>query len=168
MDIFTEQLAKKPLKKTDYILIFVVIAFIFLEILCSVFVLNFGIFSLFIVAISIYLGVKLISSRLVEFEYIVTNGNITIDKVIAKKSRKKVISFESSDIYEFFKYRKGTAMSKLDKVYDLQATGDAWCACFSDSKLGKVGVIFSPNEKTLEAIKLFLKRQVAIDAFGRN
>lgn len=168
MDIFTEQLAKKTLKKVDYILFFVVIAFIILEVLLSVFVLKFGIFSLFIVAISIYFSAKLISYRFVEFEYVVTNGNVMIDKITTKKSRKNVVSFELPDVYEFFKYKKDVKLTKLGKIYDLQTAGEAWCACFSDSKLGKVGVIFSPNEKTLEAIKPFLKRQVAIDAFGRN
>lgn len=168
MDIFTEQLAKKPLRKVDYILFFAVIAFIILEVLLSAFVLNFGIFSFFIVAISIYFGIKLIISRSVEFEYVVTNGNVTIDKVIARKSRKNVVSFEMPDVYEFFKCKKDVKLPKLGKIYDLQTTGEAWGACFSDSKFGKVGVIFSPNEKTLKAIKPFLKRQVAIDAFGRN
>ncbi len=168
MDIFTEQLAKRPLRKLDYMLFFVVVAIIILEIFFGVFVFRTGFFSLFIVAISIYFGAKLVNSRFVEFEYIVTNGNITIDKIIAKKSRKNVFSFELSDVYEFVKYKKDTKLPDLKRMYDLQTTGDAWCACFSDREFGRVGIVFSPTEKTLSAIKPFLKRQVAIDAFGRN
>ena len=153
MDIFTEQLAKRPLRKLDYMLFFVVVAIIILEIFFGVFFFRTGFFSLFIVAISIYFGAKLVNSRFVEFEYIVTNGNITIDKIIAKKSRKNVFSFELSDVYEFVKYKKDTKLPDLKRMYDLQTTGDAWCACFSDREFGRVGIVFSPTEKTEKKTK---------------
>ena len=71
-------------------------------------------------------------------------------------------------MYKFIKYRKDTNLSGLKKIYHLQTDGEAWCACFYDNNLGRVGVIFSPNEKFLNAIKPSLKRQVAVDAFGGN
>lgn len=168
MDIFMEQLTKKPLKKVDYILFFAIVAFIILEVLFNIFALNLGVISLPIAAISVCICLKLINFRFMEFEYIITNGNITIDKITARRSRKNIVSFELDDVYKFIKYRKDTNLSGLKKIYHLQTDGEAWCACFYDNNLGRVGVIFSPNEKFLNAIKPSLKRQVTVDAFGGN
>ena len=43
-----------------------------------------------------------------------------------------------------------------------------WYFSGHNSQKGNVFVLFTPNDKVLSAIKPFLSRQVAIDAFGRN
>ena len=68
MDIFMEQLTKKPLKKVDYILFFAIVAFIILEVLFNIFALNLGVISLPIAAISVCICLKLINFRFMEFE----------------------------------------------------------------------------------------------------
>lgn len=166
MDIFTEQLIKKSANKLDYFIFLVIAVFLSIELYFSIFIL--GVFSIIIFAISVYLGIKLINSRFVEFEYIITNENITIDKIIAKKSRKNVVSFNLSDVYKFENYNKNLNLSEFKKVYKVSASTDVWCMCFCDNQSRKIAVLFSPNEKTLNTIKPFLKRQVAVDAFGRN
>lgn len=166
MDIFTEQLVKRPLKFLDYIIFFIIIVFIGFEVLISACVPSMLL--ALIDVLSIYVGIKMINLRFVEFEYIVTNGDITIDKVIAKKSRKNIVSLDLSNIYKFCRYEKDIDLSNLKKIYNVHADGDIWCAFFNDKNIGKIAVVFSPNKKTLDAIKPFLKRQVINNDFGRN
>lgn len=166
MDIFTEQLAKKPLNKTDYVFFSVVISFVILFFWISI--AFFKVFSVWFMVLIVFVAVKLISLRFVEFEYVVTNGNVTIDKIIAKRSRKNVISFELSTVDKFYKYHNGMQIQGAKKIYNLQTSRESWCTCFFDSNVGNIAVIFSPNKKTLDAIVPFLRRQVARDVFGGN
>ena len=49
---------------------------------------------LVVIAGSIYGIYWIASSRDLEFEYSVTNGDLTVDKIIHKRKRKRVVSFD--------------------------------------------------------------------------
>lgn len=164
MDVFTEQLSKRKLGLIDYIIISFVIFFILLEIAFF----NFNILFLAIILLSLYIGLKIISSRFVEFEYTVVNDNITIDKIINKRNRKEVISFSLSEIEELNKYSKNVNMDNYDEIYKAYTTDSIWYATFKKNGGKKIIVLFSPNKKTIESIKPFLKRRILINAFNRD
>jgi hypothetical protein len=67
-------------------------------ILCMVAFRLLGSFGLFGCAVIIYLAYKLISVTDVEFEYCLINGDMDIDRIFSKKSRKRYISFEGVDV----------------------------------------------------------------------
>ena len=52
---------------------------------------------LFLIAALIYGGYHLIRSRNIEYEYIVTNGDLDIDKIIARRKRKRIFSANCKD-----------------------------------------------------------------------
>lgn len=114
----------------------------------------------------------LIRTFFVEYEYSVTNGYVVIDKIIARNSRKRVLAFECRDVERLAKYDPkayaGRSFSKT-LMLDTNREEDAhWCVEINHRELGRALVVFTPTERILAAMKPFLKRQVSIDAFGRN
>ncbi|MCI1964562.1 MAG: hypothetical protein LKJ17_00270 [Oscillospiraceae bacterium] len=169
MDIFIEQLIKKKPGPLDYLIcIGIIIAGVFLVFLSVLFLLPLAILVLAGVCYGAY---YLIRSRSLEFEYSVTNGDITIDKIIAKQKRKRVISVDAHAVEEMGKYNpqkhRAKAYGKRIVVSETQDGNQAWYFCARQPEMGNVLVVFSPDERTLNAIRPFLPRQVAKDAFGR-
>ncbi|HCW80437.1 MAG TPA: hypothetical protein DG942_04945 [Ruminococcaceae bacterium] len=171
-DIFVEQIIKKKMGLKDYTA-FLAVA------LMSVFVvfLTLKIPALFMIAFLIWIALffadyYLITSRNVEFEYSVTNGDITIDKIISRRKRKHVLSVDAHNISEMGKFkpdvinRKRVFKPYFTSIYD--DGRDSWYFCAHSSKNGNVLVVFNPEEKVLNAIRPFLPGQVALVAFGRN
>lgn len=168
MDVFVEQIIKKKYDFMDSLIVFgtLLLSFVLVA-LC----LMFFPFALILVIIGdIALAYYIISSRNIEFEYSITNGDITIDKIINKSRRKRIISIDAHDI-EFIGKNKPTNIKnnyiRLN-VSQSQNNESNWYFSGHNSQKGNVFVLFTPNDKVLSAIKPFLSRQVAIDAFGRN
>ena len=171
MDVFIEQIVKKKYDSKDYL--------IFAGIVLGTLVLLFACFFVrvlagfgFILAIGVVVGAYyLIISRNLEFEYSVTNGDITIDKIINRSKRKRVISFEAHSIEEMGKYNaeklQGKSYEKRLFTGDSLENTESWYMSFHSTKTGYTLLVFTPNEKVLTAIKPFLTHQVIHDAFGR-
>jgi len=167
MDVFVEQIIKKKYDFMDSLIVFgtLLLSFVLVA-LC----LMFFPFALILIIGDIALAYYIISSRNIEFEYSITNGDITIDKIINKSRRKRIISIDAHDI-EFMGKNKPTNIKnnyiRLN-VSQSQNNESNWYFSGHNSQKGNVFVLFTPNDKVLSAIKPFLSRQVAIDAFGRN
>jgi hypothetical protein len=170
MDTFIEQLIKKHYGAKDYLITLgTILAALVLVFLSRMFLPAVTPIVFVFVCIGAY---YLITSRNLEFEYSVTNGDITIDKIINRRNRKRVISIDAHDIEVMGKYKskeheQETYNARVD-ASDNTGSEDTWYFFGHHPQKGSVLVIFTPNEKTLSAIKPFLPRQVAIDAFGRN
>lgn len=169
MDIFVEQLVKKKFGTKDYLIIAAILLGGLVIITASFLIPSIS----FLIIIGVAFGAYyLISARSVEFEYSVTNGNITIDKVINRRSRKRVISVEAHDIEEMGKFKPEILKNKSSfKPYyasQMDSGENSWYFCAHTSKNGNVLVIFDPDEKVMGAIKPFIPRQVAFVVFGRN
>lgn len=170
MDTFIEQLVKKKLGPADYAVIAgTLLAGLTLAFLAVLFLLPLALFVLAGVAYGAY---ELISSRNLEFEYSVTNGDITIDKVINRRKRRPVISIEAHELEEMGPCTPGRLEEKKSGKRVIAAgTGlaeGAWYFCARHPKQGNVLVVFNPNEKVLRAIRPFLKGEVADNAFRRH
>nr|WP_319488163.1 DUF6106 family protein [uncultured Caproiciproducens sp.] len=170
MDIFIEQIIKKKFGKSDYFLFAAVL-------LGSCIIIAFFAMTIPMLLLPVLVGIfaadyYLISSRSLEYEYSVTNGDITIDKIINRRKRKRVISIDAHDIESFEKYGRDRHQKKTHSARinasENENGKDAWCFTTRHSQKGNILVLFNPNEKVLAAIKPFLSRQVAINAFGRN
>ncbi len=169
MDIFVEQIVKKKFGPKDYLIaaatVLAGLVLVFLSFLYPPVA--------FLVLIGVCFGeYYIISSRSLEFEYSVTNGDITIDKIINRRRRKRVLSADAHDIEEIGKFRPDLLQRKsgyarfFTSEYD--DGRDSWYFCAHHPQKGNVLVVFDPEEKVLKAIKPFLPRQVAFSAFGRN
>ncbi|HEX2985835.1 MAG TPA: DUF6106 family protein [Caproiciproducens sp.] len=170
MDVFVEQIIKRKIGVKD---ILFDVGLLLLGIILTIASLIFLRALSFLVLIAVCYGIYYFAtSRNLEFEYSITNGDITIDKIVNRRSRKRVISIDAKEIEKMGKYNPEEHRSKRYASTLVSSETDdgkdAWYFTGNHPKMGSVLVVFSPDEKVLTAIKPFLPRQVAIDAFGRN
>ena len=109
----------------------------------------------------------LMTRRNLEFEYAVTNGDVSVDKIINKRSRKRLTSIDCKDIEDLGDYTPQKAESlrnrKFDKTVMASEFGDGRDAKYLITKSKKTGitlVVFSPDDRTYEAVVTFLPRQM--------
>ena len=101
-DYFTEYLVKRRKNIADFLIMFLaafggVFITLFLFLSGLLFVKLIG-QVLTIGVVALWWGVYfLITSRSIEFEYIVTNGELDVDKVIGKRKRKRLISVKAKE-----------------------------------------------------------------------
>lgn len=160
MDTFVEQII--AIKKTGKTwMAYFAIALVAIILMTASFMFFRSIFFV-LDALILYGAYKLYSRLSVEYEYIITNSTMDIDKIIAKSSRKRVLSFDLTAVVRIEKYN-GTLPSDVSK--------DCFFACNRDDKnafvvyLKEEGksqstFVFAPNERTREAMKGFLPRFV--------
>lgn len=112
-----------------------------------------------------YLGFRLITSRNVEYEYIVTNGDLDIDKIISKRKRKRIFSASCKE-FEIVSPVKSNSFSQsvqsIKNRIDASSSIDSPQAYFItlNYKGEKTVVIFEPDERMLKNFKIFIPRKV--------
>ena len=101
MDIFVEQLVKKQKTGKDYLRIVACLVGVF----AALFAMTFGMaiqgigFIIFVVCCAlIYAMYLLITATNMEYEYCFTNGSLDVDKVINRRSRKRMLSLNTRKI----------------------------------------------------------------------
>ena len=123
----------------------------------------------FLILIFAYLAWLFITSLNIEYEYALLGSTMVIDKIIAKRRRKKVLKLEIKEIDDFFRYSDAEMGSrKFAKVYEAAGekySDNNYVACFYSQAKGKCALIFSPNEKTLQAMKPFFKPEIALKIY---
>lgn len=159
-NIFVEQIVKKKKDFVDYLIIFVTIlisyiaAYFIISIAGSIF---FAIGVAFIVAIG-YLGYRIITSRNIEYEYSLNNGDLEITKIIAKRKRKRLFlgncrQFEIIDKVSSERYKNVAkdVVSKINASSSIRSE-DAYFFITNYNK-EKVLVYFEPDSKILDLIR---------------
>ncbi len=152
MDVFFEQLVrvKRSLAET-ILMVLSVIAAVSISVILFIFAEFFPILIVVIVGV-IYGEWKLLGFFYKEYEYIITNGTVDVDRIIGKSSRKRVISFECSDIERVGRYNpKHPPVTDAKEIYNC-AAGDAYYVLAKKGSR-KILVIASFNEKLLDGIK---------------
>lgn len=171
MDAYTEQIVKRKKTYKDFLIKLVMIMSIFavfsLGLILGVYVNLYFIFLGFAgVAYDIYLCHRVITGLDVEYEYQVTNNNLQIDKIMSKRRRKSILSVDIKKIEGVDKISDNRLNAdRCDKVMQLGTYDDdpsQYRFIVQTNKYGKVMVVFAPNEKILNAIKLHLKPEVKI------
>jgi hypothetical protein len=99
----------------------------------------------------------LISSQRVEFEYQVVDDFLVVDKIIAKKRRKKIIRIQLDKIKEIVKFNdnnyKGKKINKYFICVDDVNADDTLALIFFNEARGNCAVVISPNDKILRGMK---------------
>ncbi len=155
MDNYCEQLVEKKktgadIAKTAALLLVTLLG----AAACFVLGILFGISLLFFAAIGlIALGIWLMSGMSVEYEYIVTNNEMDIDKIIGRRKRKRMITIDLARTDDMGGYPPESSIEADTTVHATSGLEkDAHYLLVQHKDHGKVKVIFNPNEKLREAI----------------
>lgn len=165
MDNFAEQLVKKNETSSDKTkrLLKTVVGIVLTIVLALFGFLTIGNPALSLLGFLLAVGAGygtffIVQSSYVEYEYAFTNGELDIDKIIAKKKRKPMLSIEVNKFTDFGKYSddlEETAEMTVVISSDNIASHEYY-ADFQHEIYGLTRLVFSPNEKMLDNIKRFL------------
>ena len=165
MDNFAEQLVKKKETSSDKArrAVMLVVGILFTVSLLLLSLLHFGgamlsFLGLILAAAAGYGTYYYIQNTYVEYEYTFTNGELDVDKIIAKKKRKEMLSTSIRKFTDFGKYEDG--MEESADMTVIMATDNIssheYYADFTDETVGSARLIFVPDERMLENIRKFL------------
>ena len=125
-----------------------------------------GILSILIIA-AVMVGVFMIYRQFeIEYEYIFTDGQLDVDKIIARERRKSLLTVEVSEFEifapmqpEFFRpYERQNFRRKID-ASTTPLSKERWFAVF-DGEGGKTLLIFEPNQAIKQAVRRVIPSKV--------
>lgn len=162
MDNFAEQLVKRNETGSDktrrVLMVIVGVLFTLSLALLSVTQLNRPVMALFGFILTVVAGFgtfHIVQNTFVEYEYTFTNGELDVDKIIAKKKRRPMTSTNIRQLTDFGKYDDG--MEESPDMTVIMATDNIasheYFADFTDEELGSARLIFCPDERMLENVK---------------
>ena len=164
MDVFKEQNVTKLQDSTDTAKK-VLITIVAVLVACGIMVLTFGsmfmMIGLILAGGVMYGGYYLVTSMYVEYEYILTNGEVDFDKIIAQRSRKRLCTVKLSTATAF-----GVADDKADTdgadTYVVATANDPELTDYylrvKPKSLGDTVVYFTPSDEIVELMKPFFPR----------
>ncbi len=155
MDNISEQLVTRSSTKADTVKkVLISLGAILLATILMWLAIMFNFYSLiFLVFGALGGGVWIISNMDVEYEYIITNDEMDIDKIIGRRKRKRMITLDLKTAEDFGAYPAPDSINVDATVH--ATTGlekNAHYLLVNHNAYGKVMLIFNPNEKTREAI----------------
>ncbi len=161
MEGIREQLVKKPVDSQDKLKSALVLAAslvlaIIVVFLVAVFASVMMLVGLIFAGLIMWGGWWLTGEFSVEYEYCYSNGELTVDKIINRRRRKNMCSVELRRADTFYKNP-----SKLPDATVISAVGeleDVYAISYNDPTYGAAVLVFTPDERMLEAIKPYLPR----------
>jgi hypothetical protein len=165
MDTFCEQLVKRaPTTKENIKKALILFLALFLGgiiFLLASYYLGY-IFGFLFGGVIFFLGFYLMGMYDYEYEYIVTNGEIDIDKIIAKRKRKRILSVSAKSFTAFKKLLDSDKLS--DQVMSIDVSDgidvNKYYAEFKLKDQRQIALIFSPDEKTLGSLNHYISRTI--------
>lgn len=159
MDIFIEQIIECKTDRRGIALKIGIIAgmFLFGAVFVTAAVIYGGVVSVIaLAAISgvIWLGVNLFKGLTVEYEYILTNKELDIDKIIGRRKRKRLITLDLTKAEKFDVYSERNAKEAEASFADAETTVSAhdntfvgmWYLTVRHDVHGKAVLLFNPND----------------------
>lgn len=171
MDIFIEEVVNKEKTLGDKLLMMVII------LLCAIvsgalyflamFILpQFAPVILLIILAIVYITYLFIGNFNLEYEYALVNSEIDIDKIAAKKRRKKLTSVNLLDLHSFGKkdsqdYSKYLRDISIKKVFAGRRKDgdDIYFLVYTEATVKKM-LVFSPTEKIISVIEKLNQRKI--------
>lgn len=170
-DVFIEHMVKRrsdgrQIAVKLLIVVAAIVALLALFVLLSYVQSLFSLMPLFIAGV-VWGAWLLIRRRNLEFEYIVTNGELDVDKIIARRSRKRLVNVDCRkfDILAPMaqEYRNEYESSSITKKIDASSSplsDKRWFAVFSDKDNARTLLVFEPNEKMLDVFRRLIPRKM--------
>jgi hypothetical protein len=161
MDVFLEKIVSRKKTWSDFIimgLLFTVCFFL------SIFLLFIFRVAILIDMVLFYGLYKLIKTRSIEYEYAVTNGELDIDKIIAKGKRKRVFSANCKDfdIIARISNEKFNEVKNISNRIEAISSKDSPDIYFFTVhyKGEKTLVLFEPDERMIKSFKVYIPKKV--------
>jgi hypothetical protein len=170
MDSFIEKIVQKKKSSKDFLIAFgivfaaFVVAFAILMILTQ-YIAQFA----FLLSIgAIYLGFRLQSRTNVEFEYLVTNGSLDIDKIISQRKRVRVFSADCKEFEAIGRVKSKNYGPHITNGAEIIFAGTNMA---SESlffvtlpyKGKKTVLFFEPDQRMLDSFKRFIPSKILRD-----
>lgn len=123
-----------------------------------------------LIAAGVVYGIyRFINSRNIEYEYIVTDGDLDIDMIIAQRKRKRIFSANCKDfdVVARFKGRQsqdsqlGNVSKRIEAVSSMDSN-EVYYVTLS-YKGERTAVFFEPDDRILKAFKTFIPRKIVTD-----
>lgn len=172
MDIFIEQIIKRKKDGIDYAIIAgIILLGIIITAVCVLIIGGFSIgIAFLLIAAAWYGAYLLIHMRNLEYEYILTNSDLDIDKIVAKRGRKRLISVNLKEISILANVEDSTYANEYRNITNINKTINAvgdntdGGIYFVDFHLDGVNnrVLFQPNDKIKTALKTINPRLIHI------
>jgi hypothetical protein len=167
MDTFLEKLVTRKKTLTDYLILAgtVIVGILLIMAALTIQILMQLGLSLLLAAGIIFLGYRIITSRNIEYEYIVTNGDLDIDIIVAKRKRKRIFSANCKE-FDIVSPVKNSqfdhAVRNTKNRIDASSSVDSPDAYFItlNYKGERTLVIFEPSEKMLKNFRIYIPRKV--------
>ena len=169
MDNFAEQLVKRSETSADKTkrLILIIVGVLFTVVIAGLAVLQltkpiFAMLGLIRAAAAGYGTYFTVQGSYVEYEYTFTNGELDVDKIVAKKKRTAMVSTDIKKFTAFGKYTDGMDESE-DMTVVIASDNIAsheYYADFQHEEYGLTRLIFAPDERILDNIKKSLPPQL--------
>ena len=165
MDTFIEKLVTRKRGFKDSLLTSGIVTGVIILVLLCITVKILQSIGIFFAAGIIYLGYRLIVARNVEFEYIVTNGELDIDKIIAQRKRKRIFSASCKEFDILSPVKSNSFSQSVQSIkcrIDASSSIDSPGAYFAtlNYKGNRTLLIFEPDEKILNNFKIFIPRKI--------
>lgn len=180
-DVVYEQIIKKKYEGRDYakclLYIFLCIVIPSVVLLAVAYFVTGGIYIilsmlgyivlLYIAAIIIAIG--LVRNTSFEYEYAFVNGEMTVDKIIAKAKRKRMIAFDvklvdDMGVYDPQKFAGNKDITTLVYSDTYAGEGDIYMD-FRHPSIGRTVLVIKSDERLEKALKPYVKRHVFKAAF---
>lgn len=165
MDSFIEKIVVRKKTAKDYLIMVGVILAGLVLFFALQLVAFLRPFFLIIAAAIVYFMYQFVIARNIEYEYIVTNGDLDIDMIIAQKRRKRIFSANCKDFDIVAKLKGGyndRRISNVNKRIEAVSSIDSEDVYFLTLvyKGEKTAVLFEPDERMLKTFKTFIPRKV--------
>lgn len=168
MEQITECLVKKEpdkidvLKKTGIVIAAFICAVLSMMLAASIEVLNS--FGIFFAAVVLFVAYKFAQTTDIEFEYCAINGDIDVDKIFAKKRRKKFVSVTAERIEKIVPAESDELKGRTDikKTYFAARSKDDdtnYVIIFKD-KNSMAKLVIVDDEKLIHQLLMSMPRKV--------
>lgn len=156
MESYCEYLTKKRLEAKNYLLIVLIwlaaFALVYGVIWLSALILFVKTFAVIIIAGILYGAFRLVQLMDIEYEMIAVNRDLDIDKIIAKRSRKRMLTVHLDKIEEYGKYSENVAARLANRSFEFKINcanqgDDAAYMVYRHPKKGLCFVVIPVNEK---------------------
>ena len=163
MDTFFEQIVKKKKGPAEWAII---AAVILAAVALVAVVWIFGVLAVIATVGIAYGAWWLATTQNVEYEYCVTNGDIDVDKIVARRKRVRWVSVAGRKVRALAPYDPAKPLGKFQRTVmvapSLNETG-LWYFTYHSKKNGDTLVVFMPDDRVLSALYEGLPKLVQMD-----
>ena len=171
MDVYFEYLIEmKKDKRSVFLLIAIWLLLAVILAVAVIFLINMIPLLALLFVVGIYGAVNLSKKLNGEYEYIFTNGEIDIDVIIGKSERRRIISFDTSEIERVELYNAEKPLGERETfnrvgMYCNKDDKNVYSLVVKHKKEGKICVTMDIPEKMQQKMLPFMDKLVARNAF---